>query len=216
MKFLILFVLLLGIAGCDDRPLVNSEEYLGLHGIVDGEENHIQIGDYYFSIPKECRVEVETYGDIKYGRADVLYFWVDFSGLLTEWVGPASKVRVEIRSIAGSEGIKDSIPENDNYEELTKIDVRGYAGLIELPTDSPSGGWGFKKYIAPFEKAELEFGNVKLNCNGTARTGLQTCWGSLDKEKLSVRFFLSSSLLPKWKAVIPEINEIINSMIRER
>jgi len=214
MKSSILLILFIGIVGCDDRPLVNSEEYRRLHGRVNGEENNIQVGDFRLSIPKEYRVEVQTYGEIKYGKADVLYFWLDFSDLLNEWVGPASKVRVKVTTFKESDESNSSASTDINLEELIRNSPKEYTGLIEVYRGD--GGWSYRKYIAPFEKSELEFGKVKLNCSGTQRTGLDTCWGVFDKGGLSVLFFVNASLLPKWKIVIPEINDQINCMIGDR
>lgn len=213
MKFLIFFVLLLGVAGCDDKPLVNSEEYLELHGIVNGKENNIQIGGYQFSIPKEYRVEVQTYGEIEYGKADVLYFWLDFSDLLSDWVGAASQVRVEVRSFKELDEIKGSESADNNLKELIRSSPKEYSGLIEVYRGD--GGWSYRNYIGTFNGGELKLGKVELNCSGTERIGLDACWGAFDKNGLSVWFYISDRLLPKWKFVISEINERISSMIKE-
>jgi len=102
LYFLVALTLLFN--GCDKRPSTNTEAYLELHGIKYGQKNNINIGEVEFLIAESMNFDLETYGEIKKGQADVLRLYLDFSHLLTGWSGQASEVRAEIRSIKPADG----------------------------------------------------------------------------------------------------------------
>ncbi|MGP4844153.1 hypothetical protein ACTXGQ_08475 [Marinobacter sp. 1Y8] len=210
----IFFLLTIGVYGCNQRPNTNSVEYLKLHGIIEGKENRIKVGDTLVIIPSNVEIQVETYGNIKIGEADVLKLQLDFSNLISGWSDQTSKVRVELRG-------RSSANESPALDSMASIDTPSgdlnvYGGLIEKPTSEASGGWNFREYIAPLANNYPHIGNIVLKCSGQPKYGISQCWGNYNKGRFNVWFFLSDRLLPEWRQVIIETNETIDSMIRER
>lgn len=213
MRIVFLFIFFSGLVGCDGRPLVNSKEYLELHGIVNGKEKFIEVGKTKFTIPSEINVQVETYGEIKKGKADVLRLYLDYSNLIEDWSSSSSRVRVEVRHFGDNSHTKSDGEANKKTSILTGNKTN--SGLIELPVEGPAGGWSFKRFIAPLEEEDPEVGNLVLNCSGVPETGVNQCWGGYRKGTIDIWIFLSGRLLPYWRQVILRTDQEIESMIRE-
>jgi len=211
---LMLFFCLFWFYGCEERPNTNTEKYLKLHGIVNGQEKEIKIGKLVFFIPPEIDIQVETYGEINKGEADILRFDLDFSHLVTGWSGLTSKVRVVVRAL---EEESVSRQQEISVSHDTRLEgERMYFGLIEQPTDDPPGGWSFKKYIVPLEDDNPTIGNMVFNCSGRPETGVSECWGGYKRGMADIWLFLSGRLLPNWRQVILETDKKIEFMIRDR
>lgn len=82
MRPVYLVIILMFFNGCEKnkeyKPLGGTEEYRRLHGIQEGKENIIAIGQKSFRLPPGVGVgfEVDTEGKIEYGKADKLYLYV--------------------------------------------------------------------------------------------------------------------------------------------
>lgn len=205
------------VSGCDKKPDSNTAEYLSLHGIVEGEDNYIQVGDILLKIPSTIKVNVITYGKIKKGKADIVKLYLDFSDVVGRLgdVGIFSPhiVRVEIRNFQGIS--RDESLALLNETEWEAVSFREELGLFEYRSKRFTGGWGYITYVSPESSDGVLWQPVILKCTGHPVGDVDMCRGSYQKNlSLSVWYYLDGEVLPYWYEIISGIDNELNSLIK--
>ncbi len=200
----------------NERPSVNTKEYLDAHGVVKGKENIVSIGGVVFKIPGEMDIDVETQGEIIPGQAGVLSLYYDFSHLLPRIqknTPPKSRVRVEVRH--------KGIVHHDNWDMTTKLNKwqktipRPELELIEFHDKQFYGGWGYISFqvmegvvTTPLQEA------LNFKCSGHPDYGIRECRGGVRHlDGIHIWFYFPAKLIPHWKAVYQRVNFNVRSLI---
>ncbi len=221
LKYILLFALLAFALSItykiyNERPSVNTKEYLDAHGVVKGKENIASIGDVVFKVPAEMNMNVETQGEIIPGQAGVLRLYYDFSHLLSgtqKDTRPKPRVRVEVRHMG--------VVQHDNWDmtaqlnKWQKIIPRPELELIEFHEKQFDGGWDYISFqamdgvvVTPLKEA-LNFG-----CSGHPEYGIRECWGGVQYlNGIHVWFYFPAKLIPHWKAVYKHVDSGVRSLM---
>lgn len=207
----------------------NTPEYRAAHGIVEGQESTILVGQSKFRLPAETVFDVYTSGDIYPNQADQLHLYINMAralnvdSSLVEYHRPNKLgryiVRVEIK-YRGRPSAENSI--FFSAKRLSDPRVREDLNLIEYRHLSPPPTEYSEQFIyKAIEKSSTGIFplHTEISCSvvwsndETKRNGL--CWMTYYLPGLVVQSFFSHDLLAHWKEILGEVSGAV-SMHKEK
>lgn len=213
------------LASCDKSPpLSNTPEYRVAHGIVEGQENTVLIGQSKFRLPPETIFDVYTSEEIRQHQADRLNLYINMARALN--VDPAQAevyrphklgkyiVRVEIK-YRRSHSAENSI---FFYEKpLGEPRVREDLKLIEYQLLAPSPTEYSEQYLyKAIEKSSVGLfpPYTEISCsvvrpNDEARRNGR-CRMAYYVPGLVVQSFFSLDLLPEWQIILDKASRDVS------
>jgi len=235
LAILVLGGVIVQLGGCNrEQPTQRTEAYYALHGLVPGQVNELQIGEYKFRFPAENFPEPYTYAkrasDIVKGRAERATVQLDLSSWFIEKPpGLASEATTLVRveywpRLNSGEGMKAAQEAKLNSEPWKAIDDLPQIGLRRYTR--VTGGWGELTYLPTDSSVKTSDGALMLyDCTAILKS---TADGKLPLATdqpyichLSFRhprgpyiaYFFSGRLLPRWKEVHQEVLNFVDTTL---
>lgn len=196
----------------DPKPSSGTEEYLKLHGYVDGQVNEIRVGGVLLRFPAGMKYSPETVKNIVKGKADAVVSGFTFP-IEAMQSSHLDIVNVEFRPyIGGTYEFWENQIEKKKWEKITELDD---LGLVEYIEAAPYGGWGETSYVSKFESLDNEGAGVIYACTESGEK-ISRCWTRFPwKNKVFIDVYFSGKNLKNWRSINREVIKFVNSIIIE-
>ena len=238
-RVLMLAILVLGgviaqVSGCNrEQPVERTEAYYTLHGLVPGQVNELQIGEYKFRFPAknfpEPFTDAKRASDIVKGKAERATVQLDLSSWFERpLVNPLQQgavVKVEFwPHLNSGERIKTAQEAElkngpwKSIENLAQIGLRRYARA--------TGGWGELTYVPIDPAIKTPDGALMLyNCSAVYKSiadgKLPEATDQPEVCRVAFRhpggpyiwYYLSGALMPRWQEVHQEVLNFVDTTL---
>lgn len=234
LAILVLGGVIVQLSGCNrEQPVERTDAYYALHGLVPGQVNELQIGEYKFRFPAKNFPEPYTYAkrasDIVKGKAERATVQLDLSSWFDRpLVNPRQQgavVEIEFWPYLNSGGAARAAQEAELQkgpwklvEELPKIGLRRYTRA--------TGGWGELTYV-PLDAAinTLDGDLMVYRCTAIHKSATDGKITQATDQARSCRisfrhshgpyivYYLSGELLPRWKEVHQEVLNFVDTTL---
>lgn len=198
----------------DPKPSSGTEEYLKLHGYVEGQVNEIRVGGVLLRFPAGVKYSPHTSGKIIKGQADSVTAGI-FYPAENEISSPEHGVMIELRA----NGVEDPNIWDKREDKKEKISIvkRDDLGLIEYHLKPYDGAWGYITYTSKNEIDKTPRGSlIRYECAGIPQGEITNCWSYfVGNKNVLVKYYISGKNLKNWKIIHKEVVDFINSIIVE-
>ena len=224
LAILVLGGVIVQLGGCNrEQPVERTEAYYALHGLVPGQVNELQIGEYKFRFPAENFPEPYTYAkrasDIVKGRAERATVYLDVS----RWVGlPLATHRARGDNAISVEYRPAQTSQSEKEKRLADyIQSQPWTSNVDLPElglkrlHDARGGWGYLTYMPiSADIQNLSIGKPIFFCTGYQSLQPTECSSSLIySKKIHITYYFSGRLLPHWKEVHHEVLNFVDTTL---
>lgn len=196
------------LLGCQEqRPSVNTPEYLAAHGVAARQPTLIKVGGENFYIPADVQMQVETSGEIVKGQADYVRIFLNdfFPPQMSSASIPGSSnaellLRIDIRRSPGTQDGREDLRQKRPWSSIREIPEWQ---LREFQDKRPGrGGWGVYSYESLHGAPKTPFNEpIQFVCTG-AYPSHSECWGGYRfNPQIQIWYFFPAMWLPIWQKV---------------
>lgn len=195
----------------DQKPSSGTEEYLKLHGYVEGQVNEIRVGGVLLRFPAGVKFSPHSSGRIIKGLADMVTTRLIYSD--NEKKSNVDGVRIDINKYGEEDPMILDL--QHKKEQWKSIVDRSDLGLIEYHRMIP-GGWGGVTYVAKLNDDRTPRGSlIRFLCSDVNNVVVECRSDFVTKNNIAISYFFAGENLKDWKLINREVIKFVNSIIVE-